>query len=186
MQMYNCTYQWWHNWCQGFLWQILWSLKSLSLAVVKGGLAAPRGRYHGGRPTPDWGFRQIWSGATFLQSYKNTPKHIFTSSYKSTLSSLKKESNLVTELPHFMKVRWKVCKIELHIFTFLKKEWFLENISVSQAFPPSSNQVEEGEDWEFCILGSFQFRKLLFSRYTPQHPIGDCLLNNIDERKKMI
>ena len=109
MQMYNCTYQWWHNWCQGFLWQILWSLKSLSLAVVKGGLAAPRGRYHGGRPTPDWGFRQIWSGATFLQSYKNTPKHlnIFTSSYKSTLSSLKKRVKSSHILTSFYESKMK-------------------------------------------------------------------------------
>ena len=50
-----------------------------------------------------------------------------------------------------------------------------------------SNQVkveEEGEEGEFCILGSFQFRKLLFSRYTPQS-IGDCLPNDIhfDEGK---
>ena len=88
---------------------ILWSLKLLSLAVVKGGLAAPRGRYHGGRPTPDWGFRQIWSGATFLQSYKNTPKHlnIFTSSYKSTLSSLKKRVKSSHILTSFYESKMK-------------------------------------------------------------------------------
>ena len=64
---------------------------------------------------------------------------------------------------------------------------------VSENFPPQNNSVRfftivwdqiEEEGGEFCILGSFQFRKLLLSRYTPQsrytpHPIGDCLPNEI-------
>ena len=48
----------------------------------------------------------------------------------------------------------------------------------------SKRKIEEKEEGEFCILGSFQFRKLLFSRYTPR-PIGNCLPNEIhfDEGK---
>ena len=167
---------------------ILWSLKSLSLAVVKGGLAAPRGDItEAGRPLTEAsgksGQEPLSSRATKIR--QSTFLHLVTNPHYQVWKRVKSR-HILQYLPPLMKVRWKVCKIELHIFTFLKKEWFLENISVSQAFSPSSNQVEEGEDREFCILGSFQFRKLLFSRYTPQHPIGDCLLNNIDERKKMI